>query len=294
MMAFDSDGNYIPDGGPNSSPGTTDPNQGFGVPNSFGLSSQPQFQTMATAPQYQYQGGPMTMQSNTPFQDSLDKAGYQSPSDIDQAKYLAAQNQGPANTGPGTPIPGGSRSVSYGGGNIANQQPYLGGPQGTVAAAGYQPPGAMPTTLMDQYKAFLTDPSGGLNSPVFQAILGQGQTGAERGALAGGGNGSPNVATALQKQGIAAAGQYLPSMAGMLQQGAATEGQRYGQQTAAQQGAGNLGLGEYNAGATSQLATGQANYGIGQDQYAQQQAQQAQQPINQMMTMMMQRQMQGY
>lgn len=199
-------------------------------------------------------------------------------------------------SGPGTPTGGGSRGTIVGGPANVNAMatPYGGGPGASMTAAGYKPPGAMPTTLMDKYKSFITDPQGGLNSDIFKAILGQGTAAAERGALAKGGNAGGIMPVEMQKAGIAAAGSYLPTMAGVLQGGANTEAGRYGTEATVGQGAGSLGLNAYNSESADQFKRAQGNYGVTQDTNAQLQAQQSQGPMQQLMTMMMQRQLQGY
>ena len=305
-MAYDDYGSYVPGGGQaggdyytmaqqqpqlpmnNSTPQQTDPNQGWGVPNSYGLASQP---NAAPAPTQNY--------NITGFQDQT--PAWQQPSwsmqqaDAANAAAIKTQMSPQGQPGPGTPIPGGSRSVSYGAlPNVSQMgQPYAGGASSYVQNAQGQN-GVMPTTLMDQYKAFLTGPDGMLNSPMFQAIKDQGLQATERAQLARGGNGGGGLQQELQKTGTGLAANYLTNLSDIYKGGAVTESGRYGVQASANQGAGQLGLSQYGAEAGSQMANARANYGAGQDQYAQVQAAQAQNPVQQLMTMLMQRQMQGY
>lgn len=290
-MAYDDYGSYVPQ--QSSGDYYTMAQQPDANQNSYGLatqpdagSTQPRYNITGVQPTNQYGGSDMSL--NVP---SWTMQQAQAASDASMRAQMAPQGQ----SGPGTPIPGGSRGTVYGAPpNVAQMgQPYAGGAGGYVQNA-QNTNGVMPTSLMDQYKAFLTGPDGMLNSPMFQAIKDQGLQATERAQLARGNNGGGGMAQELQKTGTGAAANYLTNLSDIYKGGAVTESGRYGVQSSANQGAGQLGLQQYGAEAGSQLNNARANYGAGQDQYAQVQAAQAQNPVQQLMTMLMQRQMQGY
>lgn len=174
-------------------------------------------------------------------------------------------------------------------------KPYAGSAAPFVS--GYQQTaGQMPNQLMTMYQQFLQNPQSYLDSPIFKAIQDTGLQATERAQLAKGGNGSGGMAQELQKTGQGLAGGFLDRVASMMQGGAQLEGQRYGQQASANINAGNLGLNAYQQEANSQMNNARANYGINQDSQAQDYLQQSQaqnNPVQQLMTMLMMKQLSG-
>ncbi len=177
----------------------------------------------------------------------------------------------PGAPGAGTPSPGVPTSATGG------------TPTGGGASAG-----GMPQDMMTMYKNFLQDPSSATSNPMYKSMMDQGLQATERGMLAKGFQGSGNMATELQKTGMGMAGQYLPQMASMYGQGATTEGNRWAQQNSGEIGQGTLGLNNWQAQSNDQFRRAQANYGIGQDQTAQNLGMSqfsSYQPLQNMMTM---------
>lgn len=257
--------------GPSNAPGDqyqTMAGNNAATGNSYGLASQPQ--TMAgnssggaTIPNYAPSkagiwGG--TPAADGPSASKIANDAFQ--------KSLDAQKP---------PMPGGSSTIS--GGSVpdvnAMAKPYGGGPP-AAPTIGATP---MPTTLMDKYKSFISDPSGGMNNPIFKSMMDSGLQAAGRQSAGGGFNGSGNILTALQDRGTGIAGQYLPQMAQMYGQGAQTEADRWRQENQGNVQTGQLGLNTWTAGANDQLNRASANYGAGSDAAARFQALQAQQQI---------------
>lgn len=267
----------------NTSWETTDPNQGFGVPNSYGLATQP-YQPP------QSQGA--WIQNYAPS-----NAGIWSPTPQPMPQPIQQQPQ--QRERPPEKPRGGSTGTILGTRVDINDmaEPYGGGATAAMTAAGYKPPGAMPSTLMDLYTKFLQDPSSSLNNPLYKAILEQGTANAERGVLARGGLGSGMMPVELQKAGIAATAPYLNSMADIYRGGALAETGRYGVGATAGEGAGRLGLSGYAAEAEDQYRRARGNYGVGQDLTAQIEANEAKLeygPLKQFLISKMMRDAQGY
>ncbi len=156
-----------------------------------------------------------------------------------------------------------------------SMNPYQGGPQGYLTMSGFngqQSPlgqslgtagfqrggiGGPQTQAYNQYQGMLADPTSMSANPAYKAIMDASLQATQRSSLAQGGNGGGTMAAELAKTGAAVAGQYLPQMANMYQQGAQQEIGNWQAQNQANQNAGALGTSMYGG-------QNQANLGYGQ------------------------------
>ncbi|HEY6022455.1 MAG TPA: hypothetical protein VIY48_22115 [Candidatus Paceibacterota bacterium] len=156
-----------------------------------------------------------------------------------------------------------------------SSNPYQGGPQNYLTMSGFNPQqaglnpsmgaagfkqggiGGPDQTAYNRYQGMLSDPTSMSANPAYKAIMDASLQATQRAGLAQGGNGGGTLAAELAKTGASVAGQYLPQMANMYQQGAQQEIGNWGAQNQANLQAGGLGASLYGQ-------QNQANLGYGQ------------------------------
>jgi hypothetical protein len=144
-------------------------------------------------------------------------------------------------------------------------------PNGYMTMAGFQG-GQMQgpdTQAYNQYQGMLADPTSMTANPAYKAIMDAATQATQRQGLARGGNGGGTILAELAKTGAGVAGQYLPQMASMYQQGAQQEIGNWQTQAEQNLGAGQLGAGLYGTAGNQALGFGNQagqmyNQGMGQ------------------------------
>lgn len=219
-----------------------------------------------------YGGGPQTMMGQTGFQgggagtpsSQYGSTGFKQAGPMDQS--MTNQYQGMMQN----PMQGLQTAQS-------NQNPYQGGPQNyltmsgfngqqaglnpSLSTAGFQQGGigGAPQAANQQYQNMLSNPTDMTANPAYKAIMDAATQATERTGLARGGNGGGTLQAELAKTGASVAGQYLPQMASMYNQGAQQETGNWNTQNQANLQAGGLGGSLY--GSQNQANLGYGNLG---------------------------------